>query len=310
MSRLLLALSAAVALVIPGYAQDSAGVRSILETACYRCHGKDGRNEGGFNYVLKRDQLVARKKLTLGDAAASKLFKRIQSGDMPPGRDGDTVLPRLGAADVAILQKWIDSGAPDFDPPTTRRELIPTAAMLKAIKDDLDRAAEPNRPFLRYFTLTHLYNAGQSDDELQSYRVGLSKLVNSLSWGPRIVNPRPIDAAKTVLRIDLRDLEWDAAMWEHILGANPYGVTYADAVATACYAMTKTSLPHVRGDWFVHAASRPPLYHDVLRLPKTDALLERRLHVDVAKNLSLAAGRAGRFQRLGCVAEQPPAGAA
>ena len=46
-----------------------------------------------------------------------------------------------------------------------------------------------DRPFRRYFTLTHLYNAGLSAEELQSYRHGLSKLINSLSWGKQIVPP-------------------------------------------------------------------------------------------------------------------------
>jgi tetratricopeptide (TPR) repeat protein len=42
---------------------------------------------------------------------------------------------------------------------------------------------------------------------------------------------------------------------------------------------------YVRADWFVFAASRPPLYHDVLQLPKTDVELERALKVDVEKDI-------------------------
>lgn len=41
----------------------------------------------------------------------------------------------------------------------------------------------------------------------------------------------------------------------------------------------------VRGDWFVAAASRPPLYHQVLQLPETDRELEKLLQVDVDENL-------------------------
>src|SRR5262249_24742039 len=48
---------------------------------------------------------------------------------------------------------------------------------------------------------------------------------------------------------------------------------------------TGCPLPYVRGDWFVAAAARPPLYHDVLQLPKTDRELEAMLRVDVAQNL-------------------------
>ena len=34
----------------------------ILKVNCHRCHGHDGANEGGFNYVLDRGQLVNRGK--------------------------------------------------------------------------------------------------------------------------------------------------------------------------------------------------------------------------------------------------------
>src|SRR3712207_7214494 len=46
----------------------------------------------------------------------------------------------------------------------------------------LFRSGERDRRFTHYFTLTHLLNAGLSADELQTYRNGISKLVNSLSW--------------------------------------------------------------------------------------------------------------------------------
>src|SRR5437588_274132 len=77
----------------------------------------------------------------------------------------------------------------------------------------LDRRA---RRFQRYFTLTHLHNAGLSQEELQTYRNALAMLVNSLSWNPRVTNPVPVDSAKTVLRIDLRWYMWDSATWNRI----------------------------------------------------------------------------------------------
>jgi tetratricopeptide (TPR) repeat protein len=49
--------------------------------------------------------------------------------------------------------------------------------------------------------------------------------------------------------------------------------------------MTGCAQPHVRGDWFVAAASRPPLYHDILRLPATEGELEKSLRVDVREDV-------------------------
>lgn len=74
--------------------------RAILLNACYRCHGEKGAVEGGFNYVLDRGQLVARKRLIPGNPDKSKLIKRIVSGDMPPEQEK----PRPSAEDVSVLR--------------------------------------------------------------------------------------------------------------------------------------------------------------------------------------------------------------
>ena len=60
--------------------------QAILRKACHRCHGEDGSVEGGMNYVLDFKTLVVRKKIVPGDAATSKLYKRLTSADnpMPP----------------------------------------------------------------------------------------------------------------------------------------------------------------------------------------------------------------------------------
>ena len=52
----------------------------------------------------------------------------------------------------------------------------------------------------------------------------------------------------------------------------------------------KTDVPSIHIDWFIAAASTPPLYHDLLSLPLTDRDLETRLEVDVARNLTNAPG--------------------
>lgn len=256
---------------------------SVLTTHCYRCHGKDGANEGGFNFVLDRRQLVNRGKVVPGDPAKSKIYKRLTNEDdpMPPEEEK----PRPTQDEIALIKKWIADGAADFGTPAALRTAIAPADVVKAMRADLDKIAERDRRFARYFTLTHLHNAGLSADELQSFRHGLSKLVNSLSWGPRVVVPKPVDLAATLFRIDLRDFQWNEAIWDAIVAANPYGVTADSVDARFCAEQMRTPTPAVRGDWFVAAASRPPLYHDVLKLPKTDKELEKLLRVEVEENI-------------------------
>lgn len=265
--------------------------RLILQTACHRCHGQDGAIEGGFGYVLDRQQLVVRKQIEPGSSEKSRIIRRIRSNEMPP--EGES--PRLSSEQLDVLERWINEEAPDFNPPREPRAFVSTSEMIALMHNDLRQQDKSDRRFMRYFTVTHLYNAGRSEDELRSYHYGVTKLINSLSWGRRVAAPVAIDDAKTILRIDLRDYKWTAAIWEKLAEADPYGITQPDNLkAKELYADTESILPHVRGDWFVATASKPPLYHEILQLPNTEHELEGLLHVDVADNIRTAqAARAG-----------------
>ncbi len=264
-------------------------VRAILESACYRCHGDNGTIEGGFNYILNRAQMVSRKQIIPGASDRSRLIRRIVNEEMPP--EGE--MPRLTKEQVDVLSEWINSGAQDFNSTKAAREFISASAMQKSMREDLKQRDPADRPFTRYLTLTHLYNAGRSEDELQGYRNGISKLVNSLSWGRKVATPTPIATQPSILRIDLRDYKWPANTWDRIAAADPYGLTNtSNSDSKELYSETRCALPHVRGDWFVAAAARPPLYHDILQLPSTIKELETLLHVEVDENLST--GQAAR----------------
>jgi WD40 repeat protein/mono/diheme cytochrome c family protein len=249
--------------------------QTILKTNCYRCHGQEGAVEGGMNYVLDRAKLTARGKVVPGKPDASPLFKRIAAGKMPP--PGET--PRPSAEDVALLRQWIEAGAPVVSS-VAPRTLLTEAAVYDLILADLDRLEKRSRRFMRYFSLAPLANAGAGPDELLTYRHALAKLLNSLSWHPRITLPKSIDPAGLVLRIDLRDYLWDANLWNRLLAEYPYGIFTDTAVARATVVATATRLPVVRLDWFVANASRPPLYYDLLQIPTNLAELERQLRVD------------------------------
>jgi hypothetical protein len=253
----------------------------VFRSHCYRCHGEKGAAEGGLNYVLDRERLVARKKLVPGDAERSKLFRRISEGEMPP--EGET--PRPGPNEVALLKRWIEAGAPAEAPPDGRPDFLGDAQLASLIHADLMALPERDRRFARWFTITHLDNAGLSDDELQTYRSALAKLVNSLSWNKEIINPRPVGPARTLFRIDVRDYTWTERVWGRLLAAYPYGVLLDTAEARACYDAAGGQLSYVRADWFVATASRPPLYHELLQLPETERALQEQLHLDVPENV-------------------------
>jgi len=271
----------------PSAADDSleesvaARAEAVLRNHCYRCHGQDGAVEGGLNFILDRDRLVAGELVSPGDVERSLLLARVAEGEMPP--EGES--PRPSDEEVAVLRAWIAAGAPAFNPAAQPRTFVSPDDIARLVREDLDARGERNRPFARYLTITHLYNAGRSDDELQTYRHALSKLVNSLSWGRRVVVPAAVDPARTVFRIDMRDYEWSEKIWERIVASYPYGVTLLSEDFQRAVEETRTVLPYVRGDWFVAAAARPPLYHQILELPETDAELESRLGIGVVENI-------------------------
>ncbi|MBL8796921.1 MAG: WD40 repeat domain-containing protein [Planctomycetia bacterium] len=276
-----LLLSASVATAADDNAVLAQKAQAVLKTHCYRCHGQDGVVEGGMNYMLDLDKLVQRKKVTPGNPDKSPIYKKIVNNLMPPPDEQ----PRPSEAEVALLKQWIEAGAPRGAAQTAKRQLITETDVTRLMLADLDNIEPRARRFTRYFSLAHLYNAGLGEDELQTYRNALAKLVNSLSWHPRLTPPTAIDPAKTVFRIDLRQYMWDHNLWNRILVEYPYGVFQDTAAAKAVSVATATRMPVVRADWFLATASRAPLYYDLLQTPQQIAELERQLRVDVLLNI-------------------------
>ena len=176
---------------------------------------------------------------------------------------------------------------------------ITTETILATIENHVQSLPVFDRVFARYFTLTHLYNAGESPEALSAYRIALSKLVNSLSWRPKIINPQPIDQGETIFYIDLRDYEWDIRdeTWTQIEAQYPYSIDFDAETEAGLHEKlmnlqqeTECQVPFVHIDWFLATASLPPLYHEILGLPETDRELERRLGIDVTRNLQNAPG--------------------
>jgi hypothetical protein len=267
----------------PALAADSLATKAqaILKTNCYRCHGQEGMAKGGFGYVLDREKLVARNKISPSKPAESEIYQRVLKGEMPPASQKT----RPSSEDLVVLRQWIEAGAPAASVSTAPRTFVSEADVIRLIYADLQSINPRQRRFVRYVTLTNLYNAGRPEQEMETHRLALTKLLNSLSWHPRIGRLRPIDAAETIYRIDLRDYQWNARLWDRILAFYPYRIPYNSAEAKACAVATGSELPHVRGDWFIATASRAPLYYDLLQLSTNERELERQLRVDVLSNI-------------------------
>ena len=268
---------------------------AIFEQSCLICHGPDGAYKETL--LIEHNALVKENgSVVPGNPETSRLYKRLLGEEgqlMPLGG------PPLPDSQIETVKNWILSGAPDWAvPPTTGGQFISPSEVLNTIETHLISLPSFDRAFARYFTMTHLYNAGESAGILQEYRKALYKLVNSLSWGGTVINPQPIDSQETIFYIDLRHYEWDVNnAWGQIETVYPYHIAFEAPTQTALKQQlgrlqteTKSNIPSVHVDWFVATAATPPLYHDMLSLPLTDRELETRLGVNVGRNLRDAPG--------------------
>ena len=270
---------------------------AIFEQSCLICHGENGSYRESL--IIEHTALIDDGKVVPGDPDGSVFYQRLIETNpakrMPQGQ------PPLDPAAIETIRQWIVAGAPDWDAiPKPKPDFITTDVMLQTIENHVNSLSARDKSFARYFTLTHLYNAGETTEALNAYRRALSKLINSLSWGREVVKPMPIDAEKTIYYIDLRDYEWDVRndAWTQIEQTYPYQMTFDAPIQThlrekltALQQEMSCEVPFVHVDWFLANASLPPLYHDILALPETDRELEAALEVFVTENLQNAPGK-------------------
>ena len=271
-------------------------VSAIFQQSCLNCHGPSGSFKEAL--LLDRNALIDTQVVIPGNPENSEFYKRLL-GPTEKGPQMPLNLPPLSPEAIETIARWITAGAPDWD---VQHDInfITTDTILDTIRNHLKSLDPFDRPSARYFTMTHLYNAGESPETLSDYRIALSKLVNSLSWKFEITNPTPVDEAQTIFYIDLRRYEWNnitTDVWTQIEQAYPYNIAFDPETQTGLlekltHLQTETgsTVPFVHVDWFLATASLPPLYHDILGLPQTDRVLEAQLEVNVASNIRNAPG--------------------
>jgi serine/threonine-protein kinase len=281
----------------------AAKVFVILESKCGGCHNATTR-KGDLN-VLRHSELIDGGYVVDGNLKQSDLWDRVAvSKDMPDGG------PPLSAKELDAIRKWIEKGAPRFENnPGDKRRYIPLDEIFIAIRADLVQVPHAARKRIRYYSIHHLHNNPElTNADLAVFRAALSKLINSLSWNRKLHVPTTVNNTEgTILKIDLQEIGWNHNdQWRRIEERYPYGfLPYfrnnrkAAESANDIYDWTNTKLPIIRADWFVTLAAQPPLYHELLELPRgeqSDTKLEKRLGVDVDDDL-----RRGVVHRAGFI---------
>ncbi len=279
----------------------------VMKTYCYACHGVEFEVPG-FD-VLHRPSLTAARTDELsyiapGDPDKSAVWQRLGvDQDMPPKK----VKNRPSDAQIAIVKKWIESGA--AFPENTSRKWVSEETVLREIRDDLQDMSREDRPHQRYLSLHTISNNKRfTESDLRLYRAAVVKLLNSVSRSSRLELPPMIDAPKDqpyeglVFRVDLRRFGWASDQWLGALNEYPYGIVWNDDklqeiskdIEELIGAINYDGLPYIRADWFITKAARPRNYHLLLGIPETIDELEKSLGIDVKRDFNQ-----DRLQRAG-----------
>ena len=268
---------------------------TIFQQNCLLCHGEHGAHTEQL-VIQSRQGLIDTGTVIPGNPEGSEFYRRLI--EKTPGKRMPLGQPPLAPELIETIRRWIEVGAPNWQVQYDINFITPDA-MLNTIQGHLETLSAFDRSSARYFTLTHLYNAGESPEALDAYKIALSKLVNSLSWGFDVINPTPIDLQETIFYIDLRHYEWDVRneAWTQIEQEYPYSIEFDPETQAGLYeklvnlrSEMDCEVPFVHVDWFLANASLPPLYHDILDLPETDRELAQQLEVNVTRNINSAPG--------------------
>ena len=101
-------------------------IRPILSDNCFQCHGPDGdARQAGLRLDRQQTALEARPNgaaIVPGKSAASLLYQRVSSPDIDFRMPPPEAHKQLTVAQIALLKRWIDEGAPwkeqwAFQPP-------------------------------------------------------------------------------------------------------------------------------------------------------------------------------------------------
>ena len=162
---------------------------AIFEASCLNCHGPDGAFRETL--LMEHSELIDGGTVVTGNPNASELYKRLL-GPTENGAQMPFGLPPLSPQSIDTVRRWILADAPDWTPTTTPlRRFITPREVLTSIESHLNSLSSFDRSFARYFTMTHLYNAGETPEILAEYRTALYKLVNSLRGEVPSPTPNP-----------------------------------------------------------------------------------------------------------------------
>ena len=178
-------------------------------------------------------------------------------------KDKDRKMPKfrdeLPQKDLNVIRNWIDAGSPQWE----LVDQLDSDQVLEATKDYLE-GIDPDDPY-RKPQYTRFFTVSKSS---KSDFIKLSRLLNRLSWQRSIANPERVN--EMVFAINILNYWSGTSRWNRIEDEYRYDGSYdSNPIYEDIQELTNTKdgYPIIDIDWFLENASKPPLYHDLLRLP-------------------------------------------
>jgi mono/diheme cytochrome c family protein len=240
----------------------------VLERHCARCHQsgmlqKRAKPAAELGNILRLDEVARDAHLVRpGNPDASRLYTLMVGRRMPYDVYHEGASQEAPSADeIDVMRAWIAG----LKPATARssgtcmgRTIISNDALQIAIAQDVERLPTEQAGRVRYVTLTALWSACANEAYLSAARKAASVLVSSLSRGSKPIQLVPVNSAKSILRVDLADMQWTAQEWDRLAGLSPYVQPSAFATTARGPSVSSAVLAAaqpVRLDWLAFVLS-------------------------------------------------------
>jgi hypothetical protein len=227
----------------------AAHAAGTLSARCETCHKPGGMAGDVFGPISDVKGLIAQGIVKPGDPEGSPMIQKIESGEMPLGG------PKMSGPELDGLKAWITSLAADQATPCVSESQLENEAAA-----DLESLPAADRKNTRYFSLGSIYESGGAD-AVKSAILAISKALNSVSWGDKIVTPKIVGSSGLLMSFSLKDVGMTADQWESVQNADPFKATHQTKEARQkLLSLSGSSFPVVRGDFFADNALQSPLY--------------------------------------------------
>lgn len=274
-------------------------LKKLISKHCADCHSRGARQAQKFGDFLQDS--VLKKYLDGIEAERSELYQKVESGDMPKIEDGYFLGDAERLEFLAAIKAWVNNNnqSSGEKPVAINRVDRSNEDVFVKIERYLD--SQTNRNDIRFLALDSSLPGGRdvAAQNPQLIEYGIRKLMNSLSWAPRLAMPQRVEGTSLVA-IRLSEFGWDWYKWNALASVYPYKRLMAgNAGYQKLAAITQTDAPVIRGDWFLFHASRNQLYNYLLGLPTNLEDLEKILGINIERNYTSGSALRSGFRVSG-----------